>query len=131
LDHGGQNIISFPVLVTRVGKYCLLVLDGHGNDLTPEFDQACEENQIIALGMPRHASHLSNLGMWVVSRFWSDFMEDRSQPLMRNGVNVIDKENFLELIAARKNLLPRSETQKRYRIILIAPAGRSAESHRA
>jgi hypothetical protein len=30
---------------------------------------------------------------------------------MRNGVNVIDKENILELIAARENLLSRSVTQ--------------------
>jgi hypothetical protein len=47
-----------PIIGTRVGKYCLLVLDGHGSHLTPAFDQLCEENQIIAICMPLHASHL-------------------------------------------------------------------------
>lgn len=58
-------------------------------------------------------------------------MEDRSQASMGNGANIIDKENSLELIAARENLHPRPETQKIYRIMLLARAGGSAESYRA
>jgi hypothetical protein len=40
------------------GKYRLLILDGHGSHLTPEFDKICEENNIIAICMPPHSSHL-------------------------------------------------------------------------
>ena len=40
------------------GKYRLLVLDGHGSHLTPQFDQICSENDIIPICMPPHSSHL-------------------------------------------------------------------------
>ena len=88
-----------PNIGTRVGKYCLLVLDGHGSHLTPEFDQLCEENQIIAICMPPHASHLLqplDVGCFsVLKRLYGGAVST----LMRNGVNSIDKEDFLEMIA--------------------------------
>lgn len=31
------------------GKYRLLILDGHGSHLTPEFDQICADHNIIAI----------------------------------------------------------------------------------
>lgn len=34
------------------GKYRLLILDGHGSHLTPQFDRICTENLIIPLCMP-------------------------------------------------------------------------------
>ena len=40
------------------GQYRLLVLDGHGSHLTPNFDKICEENKIILICMPPHSSHL-------------------------------------------------------------------------
>lgn len=40
------------------GRYRLLVLDGHGSHLTPQFDQICAENEIIPICMPAHSSHL-------------------------------------------------------------------------
>lgn len=88
-----------PNIGTRVGKYCLLVLDGHGSHLTPEFDQLCEQNQIIAICMPPHASHLLqplDVGCFsVLKRLYGGAVST----LMRNGVNSIDKEDFLEMIA--------------------------------
>jgi hypothetical protein len=41
-----------------VGRYRLLILDGHGSHLTPQFDAICRENDIIPLCMPAHSSHL-------------------------------------------------------------------------
>jgi hypothetical protein len=41
-----------------VGTYRLLILDGHGSYLTPEFEAFCKENRIITLCMPPHTSHL-------------------------------------------------------------------------
>lgn len=43
---------------TTKGTHRLLILDGHGSHLTPEFDKICNENKIIALYMPPHTSHL-------------------------------------------------------------------------
>jgi len=39
------------------GRYRLLVLDGHGSHLTPEFDRICSENDIIPICMPPHSSN--------------------------------------------------------------------------
>jgi len=37
--------------------YRLLILDGHGSHLTPEFDQICSDNDIIPICMPAHSSN--------------------------------------------------------------------------
>jgi hypothetical protein len=48
-----------PAITTRrVGGSSLLVLDGHGSHLTPQFDALCRENNIICICMPAHSSHL-------------------------------------------------------------------------
>lgn len=48
-----------PLNTTRkVGKYLLLILDGHGSHLNPDFDRLCMENDIISLFMPVYISHL-------------------------------------------------------------------------
>ena len=41
-----------------VGKYRLLILDGHGSHVTAEFDQYCQQNHIIVLCMPPYSSYL-------------------------------------------------------------------------
>jgi hypothetical protein len=41
-----------------VGRYRLLVFDGHGSHVTPEFDQYCIDHDIVVLCMPPHSSHL-------------------------------------------------------------------------
>lgn len=41
-----------------VGKYRLLLLDGHGSHFTPEFDDFCKKNSIIWLCYPPHSTHL-------------------------------------------------------------------------
>ena len=38
------------------GKYHLLVLDGHGSYLTPQFNQIYSENDIVPIRMPPHSS---------------------------------------------------------------------------
>ena len=40
------------------GTYCLLILDGHKSHLSVEFQQYCQDNNIITLCMPPHSSHL-------------------------------------------------------------------------
>ncbi|EIT76332.1 hypothetical protein AO1008_11411 [Aspergillus oryzae 100-8] len=65
-----------PYITGRsVGKYRLLVLDGHDSYLTPQFDQICVENDIIPI---------CSYGGLIESK-------------MRCGFNHIDKLDFLEV----------------------------------
>jgi hypothetical protein len=78
------------------GRFRLLILNGHGSHLTPQFDHICAENDIIPLCMPAHSSHLLqplDVGCFaVIKRAYSRFISD----LARTGYNHIDKCDFLE-----------------------------------
>jgi hypothetical protein len=85
-----------PVTLLRtVGKYRLLILDGHGSHATPEFDQFCVEKSIITLCMPAHSSHL--LQPLDVGCFSALKRAYRKQVVdfMRLGINHIDKLEFI------------------------------------
>ena len=77
------------------GVYRLLVLDGHGSHITPEFDLFCTEHKIITLCMPAHSSHLIQpldvSCFATLKRAYGRQVEH----LMRDGVNYIDKPDFL------------------------------------
>ncbi|EED12236.1 pogo transposable element, putative [Talaromyces stipitatus ATCC 10500] len=64
-----------------VGKYRMLILDGHGSHLTPEFDHICTENNIIPVCMPPHSSHLLqplDVGCFaVLKRHYGQLVEQR------------------------------------------------------
>jgi hypothetical protein len=78
-----------------VGKYRLLILDGHGSHATPEFDAYCTENKIITLCMPPHTSHLLQpLDVACFSplkQAYSRLVQD----LARQGIFQVDKADFL------------------------------------
>ena len=79
------------------GIYHLLIIDGHGSHVTPEFDLFCKEHLIITLCMLPHSSHLLqplDVGCFSVLKRLYRWQIER---LMRNGVNHIDKQNFLEV----------------------------------
>lgn len=51
--------LFIPSTNSRIrGRYRLLILDGHGSHLAPQFDRICAENDVIPLCMPAHSSHL-------------------------------------------------------------------------
>ncbi|GMG14126.1 unnamed protein product [Aspergillus oryzae] len=79
-----------------VGRYRLLILDGHGSHLTPQFDDICSQNDIISLCMPAHSSHLLqplDVGCFgPLKRAYGQLVENK----MRLGFNHIDKLDFLE-----------------------------------
>jgi hypothetical protein len=88
--------IFIPCTNSRVrGRFRLLILDGHGSHLTPQFDRICAENDIIPLCMPSHSSHLLqplDVGCFaVLKRAYGSFVSD----LARTGYNHIDKLDFL------------------------------------
>jgi hypothetical protein len=77
------------------GVYRLLILDGHGSHVTPEFDLFCKEHSIITLCMPPHSSHLLqplDIGCFAVLK---QSYGRQIEGYMRNGVNHIDKPDFL------------------------------------
>lgn len=80
-----------------VGRYRLLILDGHGSHLTPEFDKFCKENLILIECMPPHSSHLHQAldvsCFSVLKRIYGDLIKAK----MTLGVHHIDKPIFLEL----------------------------------
>ncbi|OQE11327.1 hypothetical protein PENFLA_c072G04132 [Penicillium flavigenum] len=89
--------LFIPTTSSRTkGGYRLLILDGHGSHLTPKFDEICEENKIIPICMPPHSSHLLqplDIGCFaVLKRAYGRLVEFK----MRNGINHIDKLDFLE-----------------------------------
>jgi hypothetical protein len=53
-----QSIFDKYTKDRTVGKYRLLILDGHKSHFTAEFEQYCLKNSIIPLCMPPHSSHL-------------------------------------------------------------------------
>ncbi|EED12346.1 pogo transposable element, putative [Talaromyces stipitatus ATCC 10500] len=77
------------------GRYRMLILDGHGSHLTPQFDQICTENNIIPVCMPPHSSHLLQpldvSCFAVLKRQYGRLVEQR----VRLGFNHIDKYDFL------------------------------------
>ena len=80
-----------------VGKYRLLIMDGHGSHVTAEFDQYAKQNLIIILCMPPHSSHILqplDVGCFaVLKRLYGQAIEAQ----MRVGINHIDKDDFLTL----------------------------------
>lgn len=89
--------LFIPLTNSRVrGRFRLLILDGHGSHLTPQFDRICAESNIIPLCMPSHSSHLLqplDVGCFaVVKRAYGRFVSD----LARVGYNHIDKFDFLD-----------------------------------
>jgi FtsZ-binding cell division protein ZapB len=79
------------------GTYRLLVLDGHSSHLSAEFDYYCTENKIIPVCMPAHSSHLLqplDVGCFSpLKKHYGKLIEN----LMKNGLNHIDKADFLDI----------------------------------
>jgi hypothetical protein len=77
-----------------VGKYRLLVLDGHESHQSIEFDNYCKEKDIIPLYMPPHSSHLLqplDVGCFgPLKKAYGREIEDK----MRGGITYISKEDF-------------------------------------
>ncbi|EFQ95328.1 hypothetical protein PTT_06708 [Pyrenophora teres f. teres 0-1] len=78
-----------------VGTYRLLIVDGHESHCSLGFHQSCLEENIIALCMPAHVSHLLqplDVGCFApLKRAYGDEIS----ALARNRTNHISKEAFL------------------------------------
>ena len=95
-----------------VGTHWLLVLDGHGSYVNPEFDQFCLDYKIIIVYMPAHLSHLLqplDIGCFsVLKQSYGRLVKQ----IIGHGVNYIDKHEFLPLYRqARQVALHQSNIQ--------------------
>jgi len=105
-----------------IGTHRLLVLDGHGSHISPEFDQFCLDHQIVVLCMPAHSSHLLqplDVGCFsVLKQSYRRLVEQ----LMGSGVNHIDKRDFLPLYRqARQAALHRDNIQTGFAATGLVP----------
>jgi hypothetical protein len=104
------------------GVYRLLILDGHGSQVTPEFDLFCKEHSIITLCMPPHSSHLLqplDVGYFaVLKRLYGQQIEG----YMRNGVNHINKPDFLHAFyTARTEAMTPANVQSSFAATGLVP----------
>jgi len=95
--HWLEHVFDKHTRDRTVGRYRLLVLDGHGSHVAPEFDQYCRDHAIVVLCMPPHSSHLLQpldvVCFSVLKRSYGRLVEQK----MSLGVNHIDKQEFLPL----------------------------------
>lgn len=92
-----KNVFDKYIRDYTLGRYRLLILDGYGSHVTPDFNQYCTEYSIIVLYMPPHSSHLLqplDVGCFsVLKRSYSRYVKQK----MSLSVNYIDKQEFLPL----------------------------------
>ena len=84
-------------MARTIGKYRLLILDGHASHESAEFDLFCKNHQIIPLYMPSHSSDKLqplDVGCFAPLKEVYGIEVIRS---IQNGIYHIDKENFLTL----------------------------------
>jgi hypothetical protein len=93
-----------------MGRYRMLILDGHGSHLTAEFDRTCTKNNIIPVCMPPHSSHLLQpldvSCFAVLKRQYGQLVEQR----MRLGFNHIDKIDFLTAFPEARTMAYKADT---------------------
>ena len=115
--------LFIPATTSRTrGRYRLLILDGHGSHLTPEFDKTCAENDIIPICMPAHSSHLLqplDVGCFAVLKRSYSLLVDQQT---RCGVNHIDKLDFLAAYPrARTDAFKTNTIQNAFKATGIVP----------
>ena len=78
-----------------IGKYRLLILDGHESHISAQFQQYCKESNIITLCMPPHSSHLLQpLDVGCFSPLKTSYGK-QIENLIRLQINYITKLEFL------------------------------------
>ena len=95
-----QKVFEPKTASRTIGRYRLLILDGHGSHATTEFDRFCMEKKILPLYMPPHSSHI--LQPLDVSCFspLKHFYKQEVENLAQRRINSIKKEDFLYIYPA-------------------------------
>jgi len=106
----------------RVGVYRLLVLDGHESHHSVEFEEYCQEHNIVTLCMPPHSSHLLQpLDVGCFSPLKKAYGR-QIEELMRQQITHITKEDFIPAFrAAFQASLTESNVQGGFRGAGLVP----------
>lgn len=104
-----------------IGRYRLLILDGHSSHATAEFDKFCTDRHIIPLYMPPHSSHLCQpLDISCFSPL-KRFYGQKTQDMIRTGIYSIDKEDFLYLYPGVRRALSAANIQSGFAAAGLIP----------
>jgi len=104
-----------------IGRYCLLILDGHGSHATADFDFFCKNHQIIPLYMPAHSSHcLQPLDVSCFAPLKQAYGQ-QVQKSMHLGINHIDKQGFLLLYQSSRKALSAANIQSGFAATGLVP----------
>ena len=82
-----------------LGKYRLLLVDGHNSHYTIEFLLHARLNMIIVLCYPAHGTHVYQGLDVVIFSVLKRFLAEARDTLLRNTGASLDKTNFLEIYA--------------------------------
>ena len=74
-----------------VGKYRLLICDGHNSHITGTFIGHCMDHDILLFILPPHSSHLTQPLDVGVFRPLKKYMAKELQPLISTGITQIQK----------------------------------------
>jgi hypothetical protein len=85
---------------SSTGAYRLLIIDGHESHCSIDFQDHCKENNIIALCMPSHSSHLLQPLDVVPYSLLKRHYGDGISLLARSRIHHINKETFLPAFKA-------------------------------
>lgn len=104
------------------GTHRLLILDGHESHHSIEFDAYCKENNIIALCMPPHSSHLLqplDIGCFgPLKQAYGRQIEKK----MRAGISHITKEDFFPaFLTASQEVMTEKNIQGAFRGAGLVP----------
>jgi hypothetical protein len=98
--------------VKAKGAHRILILDGHGSHLTPDFIEYCRDNKIILLCLPPHTSHmLQPLDVSVFSPLKHWFKRECENRLRMGDIRV-SKSDFLDIYHKTR---PQALTEKNVR----------------
>ncbi|KFY28641.1 hypothetical protein V491_00368 [Pseudogymnoascus sp. VKM F-3775] len=84
----------------QVGRYRMLMLDGHKSHINAEFNNYCKEKDIIPLCLPPHSSHLTQLldvGIFGLLK-WA--YSDQISRLIRRRITYVTKDEFFPAFKA-------------------------------
>jgi len=117
-----QKLFEQYTAQRTVGRYRLLILDGHSSHATPEFDQFCEAHSILTLCMPPHSSHLLQpLDVGCFSPLKKYYGQQVAE-YMACGVNHIDKDDFIPMfLEARTRALSQNNIQSGFAAAGLVP----------
>jgi hypothetical protein len=105
-----------------IGKYRLLILDGHGSHHSTDFELYCKENDIVTLWMPPHSSHLLQpLDVACFSPLKAAYGK-QIEALMRASITHVTKEDFFPAFyAAHQAAITKENIQGGFRGAGLVP----------